>query len=261
MKKSRGFTLIELLVVISVIAILIAILMPALNKSKETAKRLSCAMRIKQHVLALNLWASNNDGKLPLPTTAGGWLQDVAVNTVNFMLKTGMTKDMFYCPSNSTHQKYKDLFWMYNNKTWDPVKNQFTNESSSSFICSGYIYILQLSSGSRPTIVAYANDPIPKMWVKTNMDSKPAMRELVVDWIGGTPQGSTKYGYNFERIAGGIYSESKVYDRSSHLKNSQEPAGGNIGFLDGHGEWRAFKPETQNGTAKPRYANNPGFFW
>ena len=258
MKKSRGFTLIELLVVISIIALLMSILMPSLTRAREQARRQSCGMRIRQQVLALNIYAGENDTKLPLPNTAGGWLQDVAVNTVNYMLGTGMTREMFYCPSNSTHQKYNDLFWMFNNKSWDPAKNRFTTESG--FICSGYPYILQLRSGSRPAIRAYSTDPIKKEWVKTSTDSKPSMRELVVDSIFGNTASNTKYGRDFEKIQGGIYSSDQVYDRSNHLK-SRDPTGGNAGFMDGHVEWRAFKPEMQNGVAVPRYNGPPGFFW
>ena len=259
MKKRRGFTLIELLVVIAIIALLMSILMPALRRAKEQARRQACGARIRQQTLALNMYAGDNDTKLPLPNTAGAWLQDVAVNTVHFMLSTGMTREMFYCPSNSAHQKDNDVFWMYNNKSWDSSRNRFTDETG--FIVSGYDYILQLSHGSRQPIVEYTSDSLPKKWVKSTMDSMPSMREVVIDSIMGIPQSNTKYGREFESIPGGIYSQTGIYDRSSHLVSNQEPAGGNIGFLDGHGEWRPFNPEMNNGVAVPRYANNPGFFW
>ena len=259
MKKRRGFTLIELLVVISIIALLMSILMPALRRAKEQARRQVCAARIRQQTLALNMYAGDNDTKLPLPDTAGAWLQDVAVNTVHFMLSTGMTREMFYCPSNTNHQKYNDVFWTFNNKSWDKSLNRFTNETG--FVVSGYCYILALSHGSRPQIVSYPSDSLPKKWVKSTMDSMPSMREAVIDSIMGIPQNNTKYGREFESVPGGIYQQSGVYDRSSHLVSNQEPAGGNIGFLDGHGEWRPFDPLVENGVAAPRYANNPGFFW
>jgi prepilin-type N-terminal cleavage/methylation domain-containing protein len=257
--RRRGFTLIELLVVIAIIALLLSILMPALRNAREQARRQSCGMRIRQQVLALNMYAGDNNSKLPLPNTAGAWLQDVAVNTVNFMLRTGMKREMFYCPSNVAHQKNNDLFWMYNNKSWDQKLNRFTDETG--FIVSGYCFILDLSQGSRPTIRAYQSDSIKKLWVKTTMDSRPAMREVVVDSIMGVPASGTKYGREFESVPGGIFAQSGVYDRTSHLIKHDQPAGGNIGFLDDHTEWRAFNPDMQNGVALPRYADNPGFFW
>jgi prepilin-type N-terminal cleavage/methylation domain-containing protein/prepilin-type processing-associated H-X9-DG protein len=259
MAKRRAFTLIELLVVIAIIAILMAILLPALRRVKEQAKQKSCAMRIRQHLYALTMYADENSSKLPLPTTAGSWLQDVAINTVHFMLNTGMTREIFYCPSNANHQKYNDLFWLFNNKSWNG--RRFTNYSDSSFIVSGYCYILQTTTNSRPEIVRYEDDGEQKIWLKTNQEKQPAGRELCIDSIMGAPRANTKYGRNFGQVAGGIYSQSQVYDQTSHLKSDEEPLGGNVGFLDGHTEWRHFNPDIENGVAVPRYGDNPGFFW
>ena len=260
MSKRKGFTLIELLVVIAIIALLMSILMPALNKVKEQARRQSCSSRLRQQQLGLTLYAGDNDSKLPLPTTAGAWLQDVAINTVHFMLDNGMTREMFYCPSNLTHQKYNDYFWEYNNQSWDSSLQRFTNITNASFIVSGYCFILQTTQNSRPEIVRYARDPLKKAWVKSTQDSQPASRELVVDSIMGVRRNNTMYGRNFGQVSGGIFTEHGVYDTSSHLKNEFEPYGGNIAFLDGHNEWRPFEPDMENGVAVPRYGS-PGFFW
>jgi prepilin-type N-terminal cleavage/methylation domain-containing protein/prepilin-type processing-associated H-X9-DG protein len=68
--RLSGFTLIELLVVIAIISILMAILMPALQRVKEQAREMTCRANLRQYGIMQHLYLDDNDGRYPYPWTS-----------------------------------------------------------------------------------------------------------------------------------------------------------------------------------------------
>ena len=125
MKNLRAFTLIELLVVIAIIAILAALLLPALSRAKDTAKSISCRNHLKQWGLATQLYATDHQDFLPTDGSASGssvkagWYVDLPKELglpvyaempwrTNAAIEPG--NSVWICPSNPRRSNGKNLF-------------------------------------------------------------------------------------------------------------------------------------------------------
>src|SRR5688572_603151 len=103
-KRQEGgsFTLIELLVVIAIIAILAALLIPALVGGKERAKRVACKNAIRQFSIAAHLYANDQEDRLPSGNSDkphDDHLPVISTATSNAIAQYCGTDRMVHCPS------------------------------------------------------------------------------------------------------------------------------------------------------------------
>ncbi len=161
--KSRlGFTLIELLVVISIIALLIAILLPALGMARKSAQDAACLNNLRQIFTSSFAWAAENKDFLPGPEETGVWGYRIAPDTAApasskwaglptletlglaaVLDKQGFIageSDSWVCPINERFHDNRNTYAFNADKLFDRVKTtEFgRNTSESSYLWDNF---------------------------------------------------------------------------------------------------------------------------
>jgi prepilin-type N-terminal cleavage/methylation domain-containing protein len=260
----RAFTLIELLVVIAIIAILAAMLLPALAKSKIQAIHILDMNNQKQQILALEMYANDCRDYLPDGST-GNWCWDMDAALANQLIAYGTTPLTWYDPG--TEPKFGPIDWFgtvpYGNvpggtpSLWifgdAPYPDPGAVLGKSGYRVQGYAQTffgtpsytgpfatntnIKLSSTSTP---GYFEEP-------GGVPVGPLSNRPLVACANPTDTGSddnfaAMNTYNWSTTQGGYMYNGAYKDHiAAHLEGMSRPVGENIGMIDGHVEWRTFK--------------------
>lgn len=161
-ERRRGFTLIELLVVIAIIAILAALLLPALGRAKQAAKGTGCLSNLRQWGQATHLYASDNDDLLP---------QDGTPNPGNSSTNVGWYIDL---PKAMSLPRYHDMPWRTNaaiepgNVVWICPANKRRSNGNNLFHYCLNANVNGTGSGNQVSLSSLPN-PVSLVWL---FDSK-----------------------------------------------------------------------------------------
>ncbi len=197
--KKKGFTLIELLVVISIIALLLSILMPALSKVKEMGRRAVCSSNLKQIAIGILTYAQSNDDVLPLSDSRisdypwrsyRAYILDSNYDityTAGFgylyQEKLLTEPEIFYCPSIMKQLAPSNHYETYTDNgnekwPWSPDPGEYKN------VRCGYSYYPQHSKEKSLVRTNVGDYKVPKIAEKTaELSSTYAISaDLVFQW-------------------------------------------------------------------------------
>lgn len=220
----KGFTLIEMLVVISIIALLVAMLLPALTKAREASRRTVCASYVRQFMIGIHIYSNDEDNAVPNGSGHYGSRRNYYARYVfasnrryDLATKYGMSAiEQWICPSGFDRDRHK--LWRSRGDSYVTYSPGYSNNASQ----TSYGYLVgadQAGRGNGPSQAGHG-----RLWFIDDSDD-PSGR--IVWWDAIRPDGVWKTPLS-----------TWYASANNHYRGNFISEGGNYGMLDGHAEWR-----------------------
>ena len=217
-----AFTRTEILVLVGIIVMLALFQLSAASSWRNQTKIAQCASNLRQ--LGLTMLLYGNDYGDNLPSEAGSsvnWMWDLEWKAGNTLNQYGIPQPLMYCPGTAPR--------------FGPVDNRnLYNYRPNNFHVIGYAVTLP---GNTRILASNVNTTITPQPIQPGSTTVPLASQRVLNAEANlTPDGA-----NFVSVPGGYMRSGRIIPHLSPHLEGYIPAGGNLGMLDGHVEWRSFE--------------------